>query len=238
MPFQKITVPVQGVVMVQLKDIINTMVDKLGQFAKEVTRVSQEVGTEGPLYRKGHEAVAPGDLSKQIEVDARGEILDLKNAVNGMVVRLRAAAAQVTRVTFEVGSQGKLRGQAHVPDIEGVWFELVRDVNSMYSSLMDQVHSIANVTTPVACGDLTQKIEMSVEGEMSTLKGYLAEVTLPVNTMAGNLTTQVRGFVYGWYGSDGAHHRRNVITQLRPRYHIGVAVGTSVAQGTCAMRCP
>lgn len=69
-----------------------------------------------------------GDLSKQIDVDARGEILDLKNTVNGMVIRLRALAAEVTRVTLEVGSQGKLGGQAHVPDVEGVWFELVGNV--------------------------------------------------------------------------------------------------------------
>jgi osomolarity two-component system, sensor histidine kinase NIK1 len=74
-------------------------------------------------------AVALGDLSKQIEVDARGEILDLKNSVNGMVVRLRALAAEVTCVTLEVGSQGKLGGQAHVPDLEGVWLNLVRNVS-------------------------------------------------------------------------------------------------------------
>jgi osomolarity two-component system sensor histidine kinase NIK1 len=147
-------------------------------------------------------------LSKQIEVDLRGEILDLKNTVNGMVVRyghdsimdcrclhfivyrLRALAAEVTRVTLEVGSQGKLGGQAHVPDVEGVWLNLVRNVrffllcmkqwrlnlhrlkvNRMCSSLTDQVRSIAHVTTAVACGDLTQKIEIQVEGEMSTLKG-------------------------------------------------------------------
>ena len=109
-------------------------------------------------------AVALGDLSKQIEVDARGEILDLKNTVNGMVVRLRALAAEVTRVTLEVGSQGKLGGQAHVPDVEGVWYELVRNVsgsyrplflfllteshrkvNRMCASLTDQVRSIAKV---------------------------------------------------------------------------------------------
>ncbi|KAG6379634.1 hypothetical protein JVT61DRAFT_10152 [Boletus reticuloceps] len=264
---QKITVPVQGVVMVQLKDVINTMVDKLGQFAKEVTRVSQEVGTEGKLGGQARvldvegtwreltglvnklaanlthqvrsiatvtKAVALGDLSKQIDVDARGEILDLKNTVNGMVIRLRALAAEVTRVTFEVGSQGKLGGQAHVPDVEGVWFELVRNVNRMCSSLTDQVRSIAQVTTAVARGDLTQKIEIQVEGEMSTLKstvnsmvdqlsafafevkkvafevgeegklgvqaevdniyGIWQDITMSVNTMAGNLTTQVRGF--------------------------------------------
>lgn len=77
-------------------------------------------------------AVALGDLSKQIEVDARGEILDLKNTVNGMVVRLRALAAEVTRVTLEVGSQGKLGGQAHVPDVEGVWLNLVRNVSCCF----------------------------------------------------------------------------------------------------------
>ncbi|KAG6865414.1 hypothetical protein C0991_002804 [Blastosporella zonata] len=218
---QKITVPVQGVVMVQLKEVINTMVDKLGQFAKEVTRVSQEVGTEGKLggqalvldvegtwreltgvvnklaanltsqvrsIAKVTKAVALGDLSKQIEVDARGEILDLKNTVNGMVVRLRALAAEVTRVTLEVGSQGKLGGQAHVPDVEGVWFELVRNVNRMCSSLTDQVRSIAKVTTAVARGDLTQKIEISVEGEMSTLKGTVNSMVDQLSAFASEVT--------------------------------------------------
>ncbi|TFK18039.1 hypothetical protein FA15DRAFT_731614 [Coprinopsis marcescibilis] len=215
---QKITVPVQGVVMVQLKDVINGMVDKLGQFAKEVTRVSQEVGTEGKLggqalvldvegtwreltgvvnklaanltnqvrsIAKVTKAVALGDLSKQIEVDARGEILDLKNTVNGMVVRLRALAAEVTRVTLEVGSQGKLGGQAHVPDVEGVWFELV---NRMCSSLTDQVRSIAMVTTAVARGDLTQKITIQVEGEMSTLKGTVNSMVDQLSAFASEVT--------------------------------------------------
>jgi osomolarity two-component system sensor histidine kinase NIK1 len=80
-------------------------------------------------------AVALGDLSKQIDVDARGEILDLKNTVNGMVVRLRALAAEVTRVTLEVGSQGILGGQAHVPDVEGVWLELTRNVRHFRCAL-------------------------------------------------------------------------------------------------------
>ncbi|KAK0444528.1 two-component histidine kinase Le.nik1-like protein [Desarmillaria tabescens] len=241
---QKITVEVRGEVMVKLKDAINTMVEKLGQFAKEVTRVSQEVGTEGKLggqaFVPGVEgtwqeltdvvnvlagnltsqvrsiaqvtkAVAVGDLSKQIEVDARGEILDLKNTVNGMVVRLRALAAEVTRVTLEVGSQGKLGGQANVPDVEGVWFELVKNVNRMCSSLTDQVRSIASVTTAVAEGDLTRKVEIEVEGEMQQLKttvnsmgilggqatvegvkGTWADLTKNVNKMATNLTDQVR----------------------------------------------
>ncbi|KIJ92916.1 hypothetical protein K443DRAFT_684913, partial [Laccaria amethystina LaAM-08-1] len=87
-----------------------------------------------------------------------------------LYIRLRALAAEVTRVTLEVGSQGKLGCQAHVPDVEGVWFDLVRNVNRMRSSLTDQVRSIAKVTTAVARRDLTQKIEISVEREMSTLK--------------------------------------------------------------------
>ncbi|KAJ8091873.1 histidine kinase osmosensor [Marasmius tenuissimus] len=218
---QKITVPVQGMVMVTLKDVINTMVDKLGQFAKEVTRVSQEVGTEGKLggqalvldvegtwreltgvvnklaanltsqvrsIAKVTKAVALGDLSKQIEVDARGEILDLKNTVNGMVVRLRALAAEVTRVTLEVGSQGKLGGQANVPDVEGVWFELVRNVNRMCSSITDQVRSIAIVTTAVAGGDLTQKIEMQVEGEVATLKKTVNNMVDQLGAFASEVT--------------------------------------------------
>ena len=81
-------------------------------------------------------AVALGDLSKQIDVDARGEILDLKNTVNGMVVRLRTLAAEVTRVTLEVGSQGKLGGQANVPDVEGVWLELTRNVSRTRHTFM------------------------------------------------------------------------------------------------------
>ncbi|KAK0462455.1 uncharacterized protein EV420DRAFT_1524924 [Desarmillaria tabescens] len=218
---QKITVDVRGEVMIKLKDAINTMVERLGQFAKEVTRVSQEVGTEGKLggqaFVPGVEgtwqeltdvvnilagnltsqvrsiaavtkAVAVGDLSKQIEVDARGEILDLKNTVNGMVVRLRALAAEVTRVTLEVGSQGKLGGQANVPDVEGVWFELVRNVNRMCLSLTDQVRSIAAVTTAVAQGDLTRKVEIEVEGEMQQLKTTFNSMVDDLNAFAGEVT--------------------------------------------------
>ncbi|KAI0071450.1 histidine kinase [Panus rudis PR-1116 ss-1] len=218
---QKITVPVQGVVMVQLKEVINAMVDKLGQFAKEVTRVSQEVGTEGKLggqafvldvegtwreltavvnnlaanltnqvrsIAKVTKAVACGDLSQQIDVDARGEILELKTTVNNMVVRLRTLAAEVTRVTLEVGSEGKLGGQAHVPDVEGVWLELTRNVNRMCSSLTDQVRSIAHVTTAVAKGDLTQKIEIEVEGEMLTLKRTVNSMVDQLSAFASEVT--------------------------------------------------
>ncbi|SJL05219.1 related to nik-1 protein (Os-1p protein) [Armillaria ostoyae] len=218
---QKITVEVRGAVMVSLKDAINTMVEKLGKFAKEVTRVSQEVGTEGRLGGQAvvpdvegtwqeltdvvnnlaanltsqvrsiaavTKAVAVGDLSKQIEVDARGEILDLKNTVNGMVIRLRALAAEVTRVTLEVGSQGKLGGQATVEDVEGVWFSLVKNVNRMCLSLTDQVRSIASVTTAVAEGDLTRKVEIEVEGEMHQLKATVNSMVDDLNAFASEVT--------------------------------------------------
>lgn len=105
-----------------------------------------------------------------------------------MVVRLRALAAEVTRVTLEVGSQGKLGGQANVPDVEGVWFELVRNVNRMCSSLTDQVRSIASVTTAVAEGDLTRKVEIEVEGEMQQLKRTVNSMVDDLNAFAGEVT--------------------------------------------------
>ncbi|GJJ14452.1 hypothetical protein Clacol_008716 [Clathrus columnatus] len=218
---QKITVPVQGSVMIQLKDVINGMVDKLSQFAKEVTRVSQEVGSEGRLGGQAlvqdvegtwreltnvvnvlaenltnqvrsiaavTKAVARGDLSKQIEVDANGEILDLKTTVNGMVLQLRTLASEVTRVTLEVGSQGKLGGMAEVPGVEGVWRELTYNVNQMCSNLTNQVRSIAIVTTAVAQGNLTQKVEIQVEGEMATLKDTVNKMVDQLSTFASEVT--------------------------------------------------
>lgn len=174
----------------ELTGVVNKLAANLTNQVRSIAKVTK--------------AVALGDLSKQIDVDARGEILDLKNTVNGMVIRLRALAAEVTRVTLEVGSQGKLGGQAHVPDVEGVWFELVRNVsqqsvvgvlililpqvNRMCSSLTDQVRSIAKVTTAVAKGDLTQKIEIQVEGEMSTLKGTVNSMVDQLSAFASEVT--------------------------------------------------
>ena len=99
----------------ELTGVVNKLAANLTNQVRSIAKVTK--------------AVALGDLSKQIEVDARGEILELKNTVNGMVVRLRALAAEVTRVTMEVGSKGQLGGQAHVPDVEGVWLELTRNVS-------------------------------------------------------------------------------------------------------------
>ncbi|KAJ3718826.1 hypothetical protein C8R42DRAFT_697269 [Lentinula raphanica] len=120
-------------------------------------------------YRKGR---------RLLIVDASGEILDLKNTVNGMVLQLRALAAAVTRVTLE----------ATVPDVEGVWFELVRNMNRMCASLTDQVRSIAIVTTAVAKGDLTQKIEIQVVGEMATLKTTVNSMVNQLGAFASEIT--------------------------------------------------
>ncbi|KAG8940973.1 hypothetical protein FRC04_004864, partial [Tulasnella sp. 424] len=218
---QKITVPVQGSVMVQLKEVINTMVERLAEFASEVTRVSDEVGTQGKLGGQVSEvalggtwqelcrtvnklaanltdqvraiaqvtkAVALGDLSKMIEVDAQGEILELKTTVNGMVIRLRKLAEEVSRVSLEVGTLGNLGGQADVPDVEGVWWQLTNNVNKMCLNLTQQVRSIATVTTAVAKGDLTQRIEIEVEGEMATLKDTVNSMVQQLNTFASEVT--------------------------------------------------
>jgi HAMP domain-containing protein len=130
-------------------------------------------------------AVANGDLSKKITVDVRGEILLLKDAINTMVDQLRAFASEVTRVAKEVGTEGKLGGQALVPGVAGTWKDLTDSVNAMCGNLTAQVRNIAQVTTAVARGDLSRKITVDVSGEILELKET-------INTMGGNLTAQVR----------------------------------------------
>ena len=177
-------------------------------------------------------AVANGDLSKKITVDVRGEILQLKEAINTMVDQLRSFAAEVTRVAREVGTEGKLGGQADVQGVAGTWKDLTDSVNLMASNLTSQVRNIADVTKAVAAGNLSEKITVDVKGEILELKAtintmvdhlssFAAEVTrvarevgtegrlggqaqVPgvagtwkdltdsVNSMAGNLTAQVR----------------------------------------------
>jgi len=261
---KKITVDVKGEIL-ELKNTINTMVDQLGSFASEVTRVAREVGTEGILGGQADvkgvagtwkdltlsvnsmagnltgqvrniadvtKAVANGDLSKKITVDVRGEILELKNAINTMVDQLRSFASEVTRVAREVGTEGKLGGQAIVRDVAGTWKDLTDSVNLMAGNLTSQVRNIADVTKAVAAGDLSKKITVDVKGEILELKntvntmvdqlnsfasevtrvarevgtegilggqadvkgvaGTWKDLTLSVNSMAGNLTGQVR----------------------------------------------
>src|SRR2546422_328539 len=118
-------------------------------------------------------AVANGDLSKKVTVDVRGEILELKNTINVMVDQLNAFSGEVTRVALEVGTEGKLGGQAEVKGVAGVWKDLTDNVNSMAGNLTGQVRNIAEVTTAVANGDLTKKVTVDVRGEILELKNTI-----------------------------------------------------------------
>ena len=310
---QKITVDVKGEIL-QIKDVINKMVDQLNSFAAEVTRVAKEVGTEGELggqanvkgvsgtwkdltdnvnglasnltvqlrdvvegrdrhrrrrsdaedhrrrqrrdsadqgrhqqdgrpaqllRRGGHArrqgsraprassadrprsraspahgrtspttstaspanlttqvrnianvttAVANGDLSQKITVDAKGEILELKNTINVMVDQLRSFAAEVTRVAKEVGTEGKLGGQAEVRGVSGTWKDLTDNVNVLAANLTTQVRNIANVTTAVANGDLSQKITVDAKGEILELKSTINVMVDQLRSFAAEVT--------------------------------------------------
>ena len=201
-----------------LTDSVNSMASNLTNQVRNIAEVTT--------------AVAKGDLSTRITVDARGEILQLKNTINTMVDQLSSFAAEVTRVAREVGTEGKLGGQADVPGVGGTWKDLTDSVNSMAGNLTAQVRNIAEVTTAVAKGDLSRKITVQVRGEILELKntintmvdqlssfasevtrvarevgtegrlggqaevegvaGTWRDLTESVNSMAGNLTNQVR----------------------------------------------
>jgi HAMP domain-containing protein/signal transduction histidine kinase/CheY-like chemotaxis protein len=221
---QKITVDVRGEIL-QIKDVINTMVDQLSSFASEVTRVAREVGTEGRLGGQADvkgvagtwkdltdsvnsmagnltsqvrniadvtKAVANGDLSKKITVDVKGEILELKNTVNTMVDQLSSFAAEVTRVAREVGTEGKLGGQADVKGVAGTWKDLTDSVNSMAGNLTGQVRNIAEVTTAVANGDLSKKITVDVKGEILELKNTINTMVDQLRSFAAEVTRVAR----------------------------------------------
>ncbi len=201
-----------------LTDSVNSMAGNLTSQVRNIADVTT--------------AVAKGDLSKKITVDVKGEILELKNTINTMVDQLSSFAAEVTRVAREVGTEGKLGGQADVRGVAGTWEDLTDSVNSMAGNLTSQVRNIANVTTAVAKGDLSKKITVDVKGEILELKdtintmvdqlrsfasevtrvarevgtegklggqaevegvaGTWKDLTDSVNSMAGNLTSQVR----------------------------------------------
>ncbi len=137
-------------------------------------------------------AVASGDLSKKITVDVRGEILQLKEAINTMVDQLRSFASEVTRVAREVGTEGKLGGQALVPGVAGIWKDLTDSVNAMCGNLTDQVRNIANVTTAVARGDLSRKITVDVRGEILELKDTINTMVDQLNAFASEVTRVAR----------------------------------------------
>ena len=137
-------------------------------------------------------AVANGDLSKKITVDVRGEILQLKEAINTMVDQLRSFASEVTRVAREVGTEGKLGGQAVVPGVAGTWKDLTDSVNAMCGNLTDQVRNIAQVTTAVARGDLSRKITVDVRGEILELKDTINTMVDQLNSFASEVTRVAR----------------------------------------------
>ncbi|TKB49089.1 MAG: hybrid sensor histidine kinase/response regulator, partial [Mesorhizobium sp.] len=221
---QKITVDALGEIL-QIKDVINTMVDQLNSFASEVTRVAREVGSDGKLGGQAQvrgvagtwkdltdnvnamaanltgqvrniaevtTAVALGDLSKKITVDVRGEILELKDTINTMVDQLNSFASEVTRVAREVGTEGKLGGQAQVRGVAGTWKDLTDNVNSMAENLTGQVRNIAEVTTAVARGDLSKKITVDVKGEILELKSTINTMVDQLNSFAGEVTRVAR----------------------------------------------
>src|SRR5437899_9882663 len=133
-------------------------------------------------------AVARGDLSRKITVDVRGEILELKNTINTMVDQLNSFAWEVTRVAREVGTEGKLGGQAQVKGVAGVWKDLTDSVNSMAGNLTAQVRNIAEVTTAVANGDLRKKVTVEVRGEISELKNTINAMVDQLNSFASEVT--------------------------------------------------
>ena len=133
-----------------LTDSVNSMAGNLTAQVRNIADVTK--------------AVATGDLSKKITVDVKGEILELKDTINTMVDQLNSFASEVTRVAREVGTEGRLGGQADVPGVSGTWKDLTDSVNSMAGNLTAQVRNIAEVTTAVAAGDLTKKITVDEKG--------------------------------------------------------------------------
>jgi HAMP domain-containing protein/CheY-like chemotaxis protein/signal transduction histidine kinase len=161
-----------------LTDSVNTMAGNLTNQVRNIADVTT--------------AVAKGDLSRKITVEARGEILELKNTINTMVDQLNSFAGEVTRVAREVGSEGKLGGQAEVAGVSGTWKDLTESVNFMASNLTSQVRNIAEVTTAVAKGDLSKKITVDVRGEILELKNTINTMVDQLNSFAGEVTRVAR----------------------------------------------
>src|SRR6266446_1198217 len=216
--------PLEGEFMRTAKTV-NRMVEQLGAFAAEVTRVVREVGTEGNLGGQARvkgvagiwkdltesvnlmagnltdqvrniaevtTAVANGDLSRKITVDVKGEVLELKATINTMVDQLRSFASEVTRVAREVGTEGKLGGQADVKGVAGTWKDLTDNVNFMAGNLTGQVRNIADVTKAVAAGDLSKKISVDVKGEIAELKDTINTMVDQLSSFAAEVTRVAR----------------------------------------------
>jgi len=171
-------VPGVGGTWKDLTDSVNSMASNLTGQVRNIAEVST--------------AIANGDLSKKITVDVRGEILLLKDTINTMVDQLNAFAGEVTRVAREVGTEGRLGGQANVPGVAGTWKDLTDSVNSMAGNLTGQVRNIAEVTTAVARGDLSRKITVDVKGEILELKNTINTMVDQLNAFAGEVTRVAR----------------------------------------------
>ncbi len=163
------------------KDLTDSVTAMAGNLTAQVRNIA-EVTT----------AVARGDLSRKITVDVKGEILELKDTINTMVDQLNAFAGEVTRVAREVGTEGKLGGQAQVPGVAGTWKDLTDNVNFMASNLTGQVRNIAEVATAIASGDLSRKITVDVRGEILQLKETLNTMVDQLNAFAGEVTRVAR----------------------------------------------
>lgn len=217
---KKITVEVRGELLA-LKNTINTMVDQLGSFADQVTRLATEVGTEGKLggqadvrgaagtwrhltdavnsmannltqqvrnISQAATAIAQGDLTQKIEVEARGEVLEVKKTFNSMIDQLGSFASEVSRVASEVGVDGRLGGQASVAGVRGIWKELTDNVNLLASNLTNQVRDISQVATAIAQGDLSRKVTVEVRGEILELKNTINTMVDQLSSFADEVT--------------------------------------------------
>lgn len=221
---QKIEAQCKGEIF-ELKNTINSMVEQLQQFAREVTKIAKEVGTEGRLGGQATvnnvegtwkdltqnvngmamnlttqvreiatvtTAVAKGDLSRKISVEAQGEILDLKNTINTMVDRLSSFAFEVSKVAREVGTDGSLGGQARVENLEGKWKDLTENVNVMALNLTNQVRGISSVTQAIANGDMSRKIDVEARGEILILKDTINDMVDRLNSFCNEVQRVAR----------------------------------------------
>src|SRR5207248_6924395 len=161
-----------------LTDSVNHMTGNLTSQVRNIAEVTK--------------AVASGDLSKKVTIDVKAEIMDLKNTINTMVDQLNSFAFEVTRVAREVGTEGKLGGQAEVQGVAGTWKDLTDSVNMMASNLTNQVRGIAQVTTAVANGDLSKKITVDVKGEILELKNTINTMVDQLNSFAAEVTRVAR----------------------------------------------
>src|SRR5438876_840727 len=272
---KKITVDVRGEIL-ELKQTINTMVDQLNAFAKEVTRVAREVGTEGKLGGQANvegvagtwkdltdnvntmasnltdqvrgiarvvTAVANGNLKGKLTLEAKGEIAELADTINGMTDTLAVFAQQVTTVARELGAEGRLGGQANVPGAAGTWRDLTDNVNQLSATLTTQVRAIAEVATAVTKGDLTRSINVDAKGEVANLKDNINEMignlrdTTEKNTEQDWLKTNLTRFTRMLQGQrDLMTVSKMILSELAPLVHAehGVFYGMVGANGSPA----